>query len=98
MNPTRSGALTSEFLTTLVGQLIGFLVLSGKVQVTDANSVTQAIVAVIGGLISIYTAVAYIWSRTSIKKTVMEQGKNTPVAAQNVPTPPTEVTNTTVTQ
>jgi len=76
----KSGFKTSEFWMTLLTQIVGFLVLSGKLSPENGAVVTsvldvmvKGIVDIIAGGYMIYTAVEYIKGRMKLKRTVVEK-------------------------
>jgi predicted aminopeptidase len=93
-NPSTKGILTSEFLTLIVAQVVGFAVLSGHVTPASADGLTTSIVDIVGALITICTAVSYIHSRVDLKKTIVNQQPpvttviSDPAASVVVPTDP----------
>jgi hypothetical protein len=72
MNPIRSGLFTTEFITMIVAQAVSLLVMSGKISAVDADPMIKAISDIFAALLSIVTAVTYIITRTSLKKSMME--------------------------
>ena len=67
----KPGIFTSEFLTTVVTQVVGLLVLSGHLQAADATPTTNAIVALFVGAGMVYTSVMYIYSRFKLKQAII---------------------------
>ncbi len=86
----KPGILTSEFITTLITQLIGLAVMSGRLSPTDAPVLTQTLISLITGIFMVTTAVVYIWSRYGLKKALIEQKTTQLIAnsqAMNTATP-----------
>ena len=79
----KKGFLSSEFWITLLTQIVGFVVLSGKLNPDDGKIITSQLDAVVKGVVDlitglymIYTAVEYIRGRIHLKKTVIEKESN----------------------
>lgn len=81
MNPVKPGVKSSEFYVTLVNGVVGLLIMTGVVTTDQGDTLGQAIVAVIGGLMIIIPTSIYIWSRLVLKKEVVPPAVTTPVAA-----------------
>lgn len=74
MEATKTGTQTSEYKLTLLAQVIGTgLIGTGFVTGQNDTSLTDALVMVIGGLISVYFGGAYIIGRSKIKAEAMKK-------------------------
>lgn len=93
-DPLKPGVKTSEFWVMIVTQVLGLLVLSGHLSASTAADLTQPITNIIGGVLMIVTAVAYIYSRTKIKSEVIKSSVVTDVPAETPTVTPTVVTET----
>ena len=67
----KSGIKTSEFYVTLVSTLVSLLVMTGVIEPSYANQLTDLVVQAIGGVVALGTVIAYILSRTELKKEEM---------------------------
>lgn len=85
----KSGFLTSEFWTSLVGAFIPLLVMAGIIKPSEVGGVTQLIIQAISGLVAGGVLVTYILARVDLKKKALgvekapegtQQG-DTPVSA-----------------
>jgi len=66
------GLKTSEFYVTLGSMIASLLVMSGLIAPEKTGEVQEVIVQAIGGLVALGTVVAYIYSRTTLKRTELE--------------------------
>jgi len=66
-NTLKSGIKTSEGWLTVVVAVLGLFTTLGYITPDQASELTTAIPQVIGGIVTIVTTVAYIWSRTKLK-------------------------------
>ena len=71
----KRGFTTSEFWVTIITQIVGLIVLSGRLSPEYGDLIQQSIIAVLKTMIDfvtaiymLYTAVHYIQSRTELKK------------------------------
>ena len=83
----KPGILTTEFWITLISQIIGLLVITGKLKpdegqavVDGLNMIVKGVVDLIAALYMIYTAVTYIRGRIHLK----EKAKNGTTEANKV--------------
>jgi hypothetical protein len=83
----KPGLLTSEFLVAMVSQLVGVAVYTGHISPVDSDALAKAIVDGMSGLLMLYTAVAFIYSRFALKKEIIKQnGANITVSTDPVVT------------
>jgi hypothetical protein len=68
----KEGLITKELIVVLVGQLIAGVSLTGIIQ-GDLQGFTDAVVAVVSGLISVVTGVAYIIAHLDFKKKQLDK-------------------------
>lgn len=59
----RPGYKTTEFWTTVVSQIIGILALAGVIRPSDATILNDAVVQVVGGLMTALATLGYTISR-----------------------------------
>src|SRR5947209_5943508 len=78
VNANRAGVLTSEFLVTILAQVVGVLVLAGVLSADQANLLNgvigQAVKVIVDAATLIYmgkTAWEYIKGRNALKKAVL---------------------------
>lgn len=64
----KSGLKTSEFYVTLVSTVVSLLVMAGVVEPSYQNQLTDLVVQAVGGIVALGSVIAYILSRTEIKK------------------------------
>ena len=64
----KNGFQTSEFAVSAATTIAGFAVMLGYLPVEKADAFTQAVTAVIGGMIVIISTVTYIWGRIKLKQ------------------------------
>jgi hypothetical protein len=63
----KSGWKTSEFWTAILSSLVGIMVVLGWITPEMQSGLSEAIAQAVGGLISIVSTVAYIFSRAKVK-------------------------------
>ena len=63
----KPGYQTTEFWITLVAQVVGVLQVLGVVSSEHATTINQGMGQIIGGLVMVLPALAYIYSRTKAK-------------------------------
>lgn len=68
MRNPKSGFLTSEFLLTIITNIMGIAVISGVVTQELANDLQTHIAQIIAGMAMVITSAMYIYSRTVLKK------------------------------
>ena len=68
MTKYKPGLVTTEFVAMFVSWIVGIGVMKGIISPDDADSLVKAVSEIVGAVIIIWTSVAYIWSRTHIKK------------------------------
>lgn len=73
MNPMSSGKTTSEMWVTLAGTIVSLLVIYGILSTEQAEGWNAVVLAIIPIIFAIAPAV-YTYSRTSLKKTAIENG------------------------
>lgn len=69
----KSGFLSSEFITTIVAQIVSFLVVSGIVDPVESAFWIDSISRVLFAFIGLITTLAYIRGRIELKKQQMQQ-------------------------
>ena len=69
----KNGLFTTEFLTTVITQVVGLLVISGIIAPEQQSETAELITNVIVGIMSLITAIAYIKGRNEIKKVMIER-------------------------
>lgn len=74
----RPGIKTSEFYLTIVSSVVGMLVTLGYVTPQEADQLVQAIVTVIGGVLTVVTMGLYIYGRFKLKQQQTKVGTTPP--------------------
>lgn len=70
------GKNTSEYRIALICQMIASVfVMTGVIAPHEADGMANAAAVIIGGLISIYSAGMYIYSRLSVKREIIKSGQ-----------------------
>jgi len=87
------GYKSTEFYVTLISEVVGILSMTGVVAPGQGDHLTQALTAIIGGVITIVPAVIYIYQRTWLKSQAMTA---TNKVTTTVTTPPAAQETTTV--
>lgn len=72
MPSEKPGIKTTEFWMTLLAQIMPILIIVGAIPEAEADTVSKSIAAVVAGIISLVSLVAYIWGRTEVKKAEVE--------------------------
>ncbi len=85
---TKAGFLTSEFWLTIGSAVTGILVMLGYLTPQQADDFTSAVVAVVGGLVTISTTVVYIVGRVQLKREQGVSGSQTPQVLEGIPDQP----------
>ena len=67
-----SGWQTSEFWVSTMTSIFGMLVLMGKLTQTEADTLTKAITAAAGAVVTIASMLGYIITRIQLKQSVVE--------------------------
>lgn len=66
-----AGVRTSSFWISAVSSVVGLLVLSGVMTSEEGDSLSKAIQAAAGAIVSIATTLGYIVTRTQLKQSVV---------------------------
>lgn len=64
----KSGLKTSEFYVTLVSTIVSLLVMAGVVEPAYQSELTDLVVQAVGGIVALGSVIAYLLSRTELKK------------------------------
>lgn len=64
----KPGVLTSEFYLTLLNTLTGLAVTLGYLTPVQADAFQEGLIQMIGGAMVVFSTIAYIYSRTVLKK------------------------------
>ena len=64
----RPGWQTTEFYVTIVASISGILLALGYLDQPSADALVESVKALSGGIITIVSVVAYIWSRKKAKE------------------------------
>ena len=67
----KTGLKSSEFYVTLVSMVVSLLVMSGVLEPSEANQLSELVVQAIGGVVALGSVISYILSRTELKKEEM---------------------------
>lgn len=68
----KKGFTTSEFYVTLASTVVSLLVMAGVIEPANASQLTDLVVQAIGGIVALGSVIAYILSRTELKKTDLQ--------------------------
>jgi len=68
----KSGLSTSSFWISAVSSVVGLLVLSGVMTSEEGDSLSKAIQAAAGAVVSIATTLGYVYTRLSLKQSVVD--------------------------
>jgi hypothetical protein len=89
----QSGYKSTEFYTTLISTVVGLAVLAGFIKPEESSLFTNALVTIIGGLLTLIPPLVYIINRTWLKSKTINQSSTTTTVSQ---LPPTLTTSTNV--
>ncbi len=84
----KSGFLTSEFWMALASGVTGVLVMLGYLNPEQADAFVEAIVAVVGGLITVAATVTYIIGRVQLKRQLEVSGSQPSLLLEGLPDQP----------
>lgn len=90
----KAGVATSEMWVSVVTSVVGLLVVTGKITTDEGDTLTKAIQAAIGAVITIASSLGYIVTRTQLKQSVVDGAAY--AAAKSTPTPADAVTTAAV--
>lgn len=68
MNTPKIGIKTSEFWLSIIAQLVGIALMANVISPDTSEAWVEGLQLIVGGMISIFTGVSYIVSRTELKK------------------------------
>lgn len=68
----KSGILTTEFWMAIGTSVTGILVAIGVLTPTEADQFVQALVSVVGGLLTLASMIVYIYGRIKLKSEYMQ--------------------------
>lgn len=71
----KTGLLSTEFYLTVATSITGVLVLLGYLTPELADQFVEAIVSVIGGLLTIVSTITYIHGRITLKRESMQNSR-----------------------
>jgi hypothetical protein len=94
MNPLKSGFLTSEFVTVIGSFIVGILAMKGVIDPSNKDEILKAISDIAGAAIVIYSGVMFIWSRTTLKKSSIENRTGDTNGGSPTTTTPSNITAT----
>lgn len=80
----KSGWVTTEFWGTIGSSIAGILMALGYLTPEQADGFVEALVSVIGGLLTISATVAYIYGRIQLKRDIVQNGSQTTRVLENV--------------
>lgn len=83
--PVKSGFLSSEFWMSAASGITGILVMLGYLNPQQADGFVEAVVAVVGGLVTISATVVYIVGRVQLKRESMQSGSQTVRLPEGIP-------------
>ena len=70
----KTGVLTSEFWLALATTVTGVLVTLGYLSPEQSDEFVRAVVAVMGGLVTITSTIAYLYGRVALKREQIRNG------------------------
>lgn len=70
----KHGAFTSEFVTTIIAQLVSTLVVLGVIDPVESVFWIDALTRVLFAVMGLLTTLAYIRGRIELKRTHMQNG------------------------
>ena len=68
----KAGIQTSECWVSVITSVIGLLVVTGKITTNEGDTLTKAIQAAIGAVITIASSLGYIVTRTQLKQSIVD--------------------------
>lgn len=75
----KPGVKTSEFYLTIVSSIVGILVTLGYLTPQQGDDLVKAVVAIIGGVLTISSVLLYLYGRFKLKQLTANNSTTQPV-------------------